>query len=353
MLKSLLVSRLCFPHRGLTQLIQTTLSPLTPGHESWDGRGLGFDTFPWCSPDPTFAVSTLLDGSACGYFPLRKSSASVYHNPATNVLQWTTPGAPLTDPWAAETDSDLFSPAGNLDAAGSRTSRQLQAVAQLPALGSYTHTKRLSQSEESSTTLSPVPSVEDAPTDKSKRRKTQAHARKHSIQLRTATRKPRKASTPTTTTIASPVSPADNNNNNNNNKRSPPTEDDDLTPEERRARRNHNIVEKQYRNRLNAQFERLLAVLPLDQGRAGAGAAPDQAMGGSGNSAGGGGGDEKRMSKAEVLDLATRRIRMLEVDRERLLRERGELLRSMEVIMSGAGAVVARQGVVSVAVRRN
>jgi hypothetical protein len=55
-----------------------------------------------------------------------------------------------------------------------------------------------------------------------------------------------------------------------------------------------------------------------------------------------GGADEKRMSKAEVLELATRRIRTLEVERNQLLRERRELLRSIEVMM--AGAVSARPG---------
>jgi hypothetical protein len=50
---------------------------------------------------------------------------------------------------------------------------------------------------------------------------------------------------------------------------------------------------------------------------------------------GGGGAEEKRMSKAEVLDLATRRIRTLEGERDRLARERRELVRSVEVLMAG------------------
>jgi hypothetical protein len=64
--------------------------------------------------------------------------------------------------------------------------------------------------------------------------------------------------------------------------------------------------------------------------------------GNSNSSSSGGGGDDKRMSKPEVLDLATRRIRALEVERDRLLGERTELLRGMEVVM--AGAAVARDG---------
>lgn len=61
--------------------------------------------------------------------------------------------------------------------------------------------------------------------------------------------------------------------------------------------------------------------------------------GGNGNGAGGGGGggEEKRMSKAEVLELATVRIRTLEAERGRLKRERRELVRSLEVLMAGGG----------------
>jgi signal transduction histidine kinase len=61
---------------------------------------------------------------------------------------------------------------------------------------------------------------------------------------------------------------------------------------------------------------------------------------------GGGGAEEKRMSKAEVLDLATRRIRTLEGERDRLARERRELVRSVEVLMGvrGQGVGVVRGG---------
>jgi signal transduction histidine kinase len=59
------------------------------------------------------------------------------------------------------------------------------------------------------------------------------------------------------------------------------------------------------------------------------------------------GAEEKRMSKAEVLDLATRRIRTLEGERDRLARERRELVRSVEVLMAGVrgqGVGVVRGG---------
>ncbi|KAM0555826.1 hypothetical protein ACHAPJ_006223 [Fusarium lateritium] len=78
------------------------------------------------------------------------------------------------------------------------------------------------------------------------------------------------------------------------------------TTEEVKARAAHNQVEQQYRKRLNTHFERLLAVLP--------------APGTEGGIA-----NDRRVSKAEVLDLARERIRALEKQTARLERERREL----------------------------
>ncbi|UZP39498.1 hypothetical protein NXS19_007314 [Fusarium pseudograminearum] len=78
------------------------------------------------------------------------------------------------------------------------------------------------------------------------------------------------------------------------------------TSEEVKARAAHNQVEQQYRKRLNTHFERLLAVLP-----------PPGTEGGIAN--------DRRVSKAEVLDLARERIRALEKQTARLERERREL----------------------------
>lgn len=92
------------------------------------------------------------------------------------------------------------------------------------------------------------------------------------------------------------------------------------TPEEVKARAAHNQVEQQYRKRLNAQFERLLAVLPQpDYDEEGM----DEEGGGEG---GGRVGMDKRISKAEVLDLARRRIKLLERERASLERQNEELL---------------------------
>jgi hypothetical protein len=87
------------------------------------------------------------------------------------------------------------------------------------------------------------------------------------------------------------------------------------SPEEERARSSHNQVEKQYRNRLNQHFERLLAVLPAsvdadgDQQGEDAGLDPD-----------------KRLSKAEVLDIARRHIRTLERETSELEVEKQQLV---------------------------
>lgn len=111
---------------------------------------------------------------------------------------------------------------------------------------------------------------------------------------------------------------------------SSPSDDATLTPDERRARRNHNIVEKQYRNRLNAQFERLLAVLPSENQRNPGDDSRDAEE--SHDTA-----SDRRMSKAEVLEVATRRIKALEVERRRLYRERRELLQNIETLTRREG----------------
>ncbi|KAK1751958.1 hypothetical protein QBC47DRAFT_389351 [Echria macrotheca] len=92
-------------------------------------------------------------------------------------------------------------------------------------------------------------------------------------------------------------------------------------------RRTHNLVEKQYRNRLNAQFERLLAVLP---------ARYETLEGGQGL------GDDvpdKSISKAEVLGMATRRINTLEQQNRELLARQDQLMWDLET--AGGAAATA------------
>jgi hypothetical protein len=98
-----------------------------------------------------------------------------------------------------------------------------------------------------------------------------------------------------------------------------------VTVEERKSRETHNNVEKQYRNRLNAHFESLLSALP-DRMQAGDGEDGDE------------GGDndvdfdpaDRRVSKAEVLEMARRHIKSLERECAVLESERDELRDNME-----------------------
>ncbi|KAH6666317.1 hypothetical protein B0J14DRAFT_200860 [Halenospora varia] len=76
------------------------------------------------------------------------------------------------------------------------------------------------------------------------------------------------------------------------------------------ARTNHNLVEKQYRTRLNGQFENLLQSLPLE------------AVGGVDG--------EKKVSKAEVLVLAKEHIRELERENRMLEEENFGLKNAVE-----------------------
>lgn len=106
------------------------------------------------------------------------------------------------------------------------------------------------------------------------------------------------------------------------------------TPEERRTRASHNLVEKQYRNRLNAQFESLLNALP-EQARFGGNGNSNGNGSGNGNGNGNGNGDEnesdgateadRRVSKGEVLEMARKHIQALEQERNQLERENLEL----------------------------
>jgi hypothetical protein len=94
----------------------------------------------------------------------------------------------------------------------------------------------------------------------------------------------------------------------------PPT-----TVEERKSRETHNNVEKQYRNRLNAHFESLLSALP-ERMQSGEGE-----EGGDGLDVG-----DRRVSKAEVLEMARRHIKALERECAVLEGERDELRDNME-----------------------
>ncbi|KAI1484268.1 hypothetical protein K445DRAFT_7001 [Daldinia sp. EC12] len=91
------------------------------------------------------------------------------------------------------------------------------------------------------------------------------------------------------------------------------------TAEEQKSRETHNQVEKQYRNRLNAHFESLLEALPETM-QAGEGDDDGEALDLT----------DRRVSKAEVLDMARRHIQALERECAALEGERNELRNNME-----------------------
>ena len=86
------------------------------------------------------------------------------------------------------------------------------------------------------------------------------------------------------------------------------------TTEERKTRNAHNIVEKQYRNRLNARFEGLLGALPNSFRSPGSCDSNE----------------EVRLSKGDVLDMSTTYIRTLESQRSQLEKEHEELISSID-----------------------
>jgi len=113
------------------------------------------------------------------------------------------------------------------------------------------------------------------------------------------------------------------------------------TAEDRRTRASHNLVEKQYRNRLNAQFESLLHALP-DQIR-------------HGDNGGGNGNEDnesdqandpdRRVSKGEVLEMARKHIQALERERNQLELENLELHGSLQKLKeSGSESTAGTSG---------
>ncbi|CAK7269491.1 hypothetical protein SEPCBS57363_003629 [Sporothrix epigloea] len=155
---------------------------------------------------------------------------------------------------------------------------------------------------------------------------TTGHGGNHNITLRTASR--RLKPTPKLETSATSATPAGLEaellNTDTMMGQEPPSKENNgqtetLTLEERRVRQNHNIVEKQYRNRLNSQFERLLSILPANRLDG-----PD--MGQSVDL------DDRRMSKAEVLKLARRRIYSLNDEIQKLNTESESLRSSVQTL---------------------
>ncbi|KAK3353419.1 hypothetical protein B0T25DRAFT_210172 [Lasiosphaeria hispida] len=367
------------------------LSPMTT---TFDGHDQAVDFATWADDstfytDLAYSPDPYLDKTMGDCFSFEKSQLQItngapvyYSNSAEDLREWSAAGklsqSPLETPltpmsyfptdgpisperWLAETDSescgpDLVSPGDGLDPPISTPvslKRSWSATSSASAVASSPPSRTSKpRSNNTKTRCKPshstLPSAKITETEPANKRGTGRRG-SHSIQLRTASRKPRtsiKTNTmpsPPSSLATSGVADAD----------ADADADGLLTPDERRARRNHNLVEKQYRNRLNAQFERLLAVLPAerqvgneDDGDGeddiqvvdGGGARPR--IRGIGDEAGGV--EDRRISKAEVLDMATRRIKDLELGRRRLYLEKRELMHNMEM-MSGVVAMAQRQ----------
>ncbi|KKF92362.1 Allergen Fus c 3 [Ceratocystis platani] len=121
--------------------------------------------------------------------------------------------------------------------------------------------------------------------------------KRNAAQLRTASRAPKKQKTP--------------------------TRRDSESFEESRAREAHNQVEQQYRHRLNSHFERLLATIPMSEYHGETDMMADEEGGSPGRRAAARAGIEKRISKAEVLEMGRTWI-------EKLTKECAELRSEVE-----------------------
>ncbi|RYP17821.1 hypothetical protein DL765_004305 [Monosporascus sp. GIB2] len=245
--------------------------------DSLDSSGLAltpqYDGLPWAfDQNLSSASQTTIQASPAGYYStggwLSSGGAGFSHLATIN-----TPGVPLHQ--ASDTDS----PGGNNSSSMTTSTALSPSAKATPAkqINSSRSKRRRSQHAPSPESFSLTPSTKGSKT-----------------RLRSASR-------------------ASKNANHN-----PPA-----TAEERRSRECHNQVEKQYRNRLNAQFESLLDALPENMRR------------------GEGGGDgghlfegfrlpERKVSRAEVLDMARRHIKLLEEECALLEGERDELRDNME-----------------------
>ncbi|KAH6953670.1 hypothetical protein BKA56DRAFT_625528 [Ilyonectria sp. MPI-CAGE-AT-0026] len=112
------------------------------------------------------------------------------------------------------------------------------------------------------------------------------------------------------------------------------SDDNVLAPRKRHALECHNKVEKQYRQRLNQHYLSLLNVLPMDLET---GCQEEHTIEGNNTSKCGSIRDEKdtKLSKGEVLEMATQYIRALEQEGELLRQENDRISRKYWESLSG------------------
>lgn len=156
-------------------------------------------------------------------------------------------------------------------------------------------------------------SLGNLPPDPRKRRHGSASAaeekKRNAAQLRTASRAPKKQKTPTRRNSES--------------------------LEESRAREAHNQVEQQYRHRLNTHFERLLSSIPMSEYHGENALMDDDGSASPGRRAAARAGIEKRISKAEVLEMGRSWIEKLTRECETLREEVQHLRQENKTLRGG------------------
>ena len=255
---------------------------------AYPGAGLNTAVTAGASPDALFNTTGPLFGQS------RESSSEDFTATAN--------GNPTTGPFDLSYNTFLPSPPDVDEGANGTTvtspaispKQQVAATFTTTAVnGSMSPTQKQRVERKKRTRRHSTPNV-SADHDRNGQTPQNGEKRRSMTQLRTASRAPKTYKTPNAKKV-------------------------NETPEEVKARAAHNQVEQQYRKRLNAQFERLLSVLPQQDN-------DDEALDDENGEGGGRMGMDKRISKAEVLDLARRRIKVLEKEVQTVHERNLELL---------------------------
>ncbi len=139
--------------------------------------------------------------------------------------------------------------------------------------------------------------------------------------------------------------------------KNPPYRPEEPSQDRTRSRSSHNLVEKQYRNRLNMQYENLKNTLPesLRSPTGGFGGGINTSGGDSdGQGVGGSSGSpahlgafeagERQLSKAQVLERSARYIRSLQSETSQLTEEKDQLTSEKEVLLEALRRARAELG---------
>ncbi|KAK3389184.1 hypothetical protein B0H63DRAFT_95380 [Podospora didyma] len=325
---------------------ETALSPMTPTYDYLD---IGVDFAPWTStfnyrPGPTYSPPAYLDEVASDYFssahdPLDFGDANYQPTFGINTGDWSKPSRPSRATFSATQRFPIMSsiPEGKIQCSPDAWAAETKTDSSIVVDAATANQESPEPLWSNNPTLRPIETSLPKP----------AGSRSRSVLLRTSSHKSRASRKASSRFSFSSVGSSPVTAKSSASDASEEAAPDHMTPEERRARKSHNIVEKQYRNRLNAHFERLLAALPAADRRPNGGGGRSGGMDvdheGQTSSDDAAAAAEKRISKAEVLDLAMRYIQSLEQDRRRLERDKEQMLRNIDVME----AALERQDAIS------